>query len=541
MIAIFFAAATVSLQSALDRRVAGVPGTGIVVGVIDHGAERVYIAGSAGSGRPAGEQTLFEIGSVSKTFTATLLAAMVREGSVRLSDPIASYLPVGVRAPGKDGRQITLLDLAEQRSGLPRLPSNMQDVLGDDPYADYTVADMYAFLGGYALTRDPGAAYEYSNYGVGLLGQLLASRAGVTYERLLQHSVLDPLGMRETGFATTGTPDRPALATGHDLSGAELPSWHFQSILPAGGILSSVSDMLKYLRCNMGRGPLAADCLFAQKPRAPGAPRHEIGLVWNVNSTTGVIAHDGDTNGFHAIVAMSRDRQTGVVALSNGPVVADIGAHVVNPLYPIASCPLTVSAAKTDPTSYAGAYCNASSGLQFIVDVAPSRQLSIALPPQPAGLCRLTAPDTCSAPNVGATFKFVRQAGNVVGLWLLQNARTLEAVRLNAGGKAVVGQLPSPFPAAIALEPTALQQYVGSYASDVGTFTVTVTGDVLYVQLAGQPAAPVYASAKDEFYYKIVDAQITFNRGASGAVTSLTLQQNGMNVKATRAPPLGTP
>jgi serine-type D-Ala-D-Ala carboxypeptidase/endopeptidase len=537
VIAILFAAATVSLQTALDRRVAGAA-TGIVVGVIDHGVERIYVAGTASDGRPAGEHTLFEIGSVSKTFTATLLAAMVREERVRLSDPIAKYLPEGVRAPVKDGKQITLLDLAEQRSGLPRLPSNMQDVLGDDPYADYTTADMYAFLGGYSLTRDPGAAYEYSNYGVGLLGQLLANRAGTTYERLVRSTVLDPLDMRETAFATAGSPDPPALAAGHDLSGGQLPPWHFRAILPAGGIVSSVSDMLKYLRCNLGRGPLARDCLFAQKPRAAGAPRHKIGLIWNVNSTTGVVGHDGDTNGFHAIVAVSRDRQVGVVALSNGPVVADIGAHVVDPAYPIASCQPSVPAEETDPTSYAGVYCNASGGLQFTVAAGPTpQQLSIVLSPQPAGLCRLTDPDTCSAPNVGATFKFVRQGGDVVGLWLMQGAQTLPAVRLSAEGRAVVAQLAAPFPAAIQLPPEVLRQYAGSYSSDVGTFTVTLTGDVLYVQLTGQPAVPVYASVKDRFFYKIVDARITFERDASGAVTSLTLHQNGRDIQARRMPP----
>ncbi len=130
------AAAAISLQSALDRRVAGAPGTGIVVGIVDHGRQQVFAAGSAGNGRPADEHTLYEIGSVTKTFTATALAAMVLAGRVRLNDPIAEYLPSGVRAPGKDGKPITLLDLAEQRSGLPRLPSNMQDVYGDDPYAN---------------------------------------------------------------------------------------------------------------------------------------------------------------------------------------------------------------------------------------------------------------------------------------------------------------------------------------------------------------------------------------------------------------------
>jgi serine-type D-Ala-D-Ala carboxypeptidase/endopeptidase len=531
-------AAAVSLQSALDRRVAGAPGTGIVVGFIDHGRRQIFAAGSAGNGSPADERTLFEIGSVTKTFTATTLATMVLAGRVHLNDPIAKYLPAGVRAPSKDGAPVTLLDLAEQRSGLPRLPTNMQDVSSDDPYASYTSADMYSFLNGYALTRDPGAAYEYSNYGVGLLGQLLAARAGTTYAQLVRRSVLDPLGMSDTTFAAAGSPDPAALAVGHDLAGRALPAWHFQAIMPAGGMLSSVDDMLRYLRCNMGKGPLAQACLFAQRPRAAGAPNHAIGLIWNVNSATGIVSHDGDTSGFHAVVAISRDRQSGVVALSNGPVVADIGAHAIDPSYPIGSCPASVPASKTDPESYAGIYCNASGGLTFSVYAVPgSNELSIDLSPQPAVRCRQTDPDTCVAPAVGATLKFVRADGKIVGLWLIQGGRTLPAVRLDAGGRPAVTVLASPFPAQVALDPPALRQYVGTYICDAGTFTVTLTGAVLYVRLTGQPAIPVYASAKDRFFYKVVDAQIRFDRDSSGMVDSLTLHQDGRDIQAQRTRP----
>ena len=532
--------AAASLQSALDARVAEAPGTAIVAGVIDHGVQRVYLAGSGGNGRPVDEHTLFEIGSVTKTFTATTLATMVLRGQVRLSDPISKYLPKGVRAPSEAGRQITLLDLAEQRSGLPRLPSNMTDVAGDDPYADYTNADMYAFLSGYELTRRPGAAYEYSNFGIGLLGQLLANRAGTTYPALVHANVLRPLGMNETAFLTTGTADPAQLAVGHDLNADPVATWHAQAIVPAGTIASSIADMLRFLRCNMGQGPLAHACLFAQVPRADGEARHRIGLVWNVSSSTGVVSHGGDTNGFHSYVAISRDRQTGVVVLSNGPAVADIASHVLVPSFPIAACPASVPAGDVDPAAYAGVYCNPSTGLQFTV--APSNkpdELSIALLPQPAVSVKRSGTDTYSQPAVGATFKFARGDGGIVGLWLLQYGQEIPAVRLDAQGKGFVSQLPSPFPKVVPLDLPVLTQYVGSYKTgEIGTITVTLRGgSVLYVQLTGQPAARVYPSARDEFFYKIVDAQISFNRDASGTVKSLTLHQNGQEITASRISP----
>ncbi|MBV8345110.1 MAG: serine hydrolase [Candidatus Eremiobacteraeota bacterium] len=527
--------AALSLQAALDARAAAAPGTGIAVGVVDHGVQRIYVAGGAGNGRAVDAHTLFEIGSVTKTFTATALAAMVLRKEVRLADPISEFLPPGVHAPSKDGRRITLLDLAEQRSGLPRLPTNMDDVLGEDPYSDYTVAEMYSFLNGYVLTRDPGATYEYSNYGIGLLGQLLANRAKMPYASLVRDTVLNPLGMSETGFAEPQAPDPALLAAGHDLSGAAAPAWHFQSVMPAGGIVSNLTDMLKYLRCNMGQGPLARACLFAQRPRAPGEAGHKIGLAWNVSSATGNISHAGDTIGFHADLAISRDREVGVVVLSNGPAVTDIASHVLMPSYPIGGCLSSVAAADTDASSYAGIYCNAMGAITFSVETtAKPNELAIALSPQPKLIYQRVSDDTYYAQSVGATFKFLRAGGAIVGLRLTQIGQTIPAVRLDAQGKPVVARLPPAFPPVVPLDRATLAQYVGTYALDGGSFTVTLRGDALFVQLTGQPAVRIYASAKDDFYLKVVEAQITFNRNAAGSVTSLTLHQNGQTIRAAR-------
>lgn len=510
---------------------------GIAVGIIDHGRQSIYVAGETGDGRKVDERTLFEIGSVTKTFTATTLATMVLAKQVRLSDPISEYLPQGVRAPSKDGKPITLLTLAEQRSGLPRLPSNANGT-SDDPYAQYGNAQMYAFLSSYSLTRDPGAEYEYSNYGIGLLGQLLANRAGIPYPQLLSRSVLDPLGMHDTALVLAGVPDPAGLAVGHDLAGNALTTWHFQSVAPAGAIASNLTDMLKYLRCNMGHGPLARACLFAQKPRARGLPGEEIGLVWNLDSKRGMTWHNGATNGFNAYLGVSRDRQTGVVVLGNGPVVDDIGEHVIAPAAPLASCPTTVPAAKTDPASYTGVYCNASSAAAFTVDASSTPDgLTIALLPQPAFEYARVATDTYLFAKAAATIKFVRQSDGVVGLWLLQGGAILPAPRLNAGGDPILSRLPSPFPPEIELPAPLLQQYVGAYTADGFTFTISSNGKALSVQLTGQPAFRIYASAKDEFFLKDVWAQIHFDRNAAGGVNALTLHQNGQEVKALRTPP----
>src|SRR5690606_31689949 len=128
----------------------------------------------AGAGRTLDAQSVFEIGSITKAFTGILLADMVLRGEVSLDDAVSKYLPASVTMPSRNGQQITLAHLSMQNSGLPRLPGNMNPADPLNPYADYTVDQLYAFLSGYTMTRDPGAQYEYSNLAVGLLGHTLS-------------------------------------------------------------------------------------------------------------------------------------------------------------------------------------------------------------------------------------------------------------------------------------------------------------------------------------------------------------------------------
>src|SRR4029078_9399783 len=136
-------------------------------------------------GLPLDANTVFEIGSLTKTFTATILADMVLRGEVALDDPAQKYLPASVKVPSRNGRQITLLDLATHTSGLPKIPANLKQTDPQNPYASYSVQDLYDYLTSYTLTRDPGARFEYSNTGVGLLGHILSLKANKSYEDLV--------------------------------------------------------------------------------------------------------------------------------------------------------------------------------------------------------------------------------------------------------------------------------------------------------------------------------------------------------------------
>jgi CubicO group peptidase (beta-lactamase class C family) len=188
---------------------------GIVLGVLEaDGTRRIVSYGSAGlDARALGSSSVFEIGSITKVFTGILLADLVDRGRVSLSDPVSKYLPAGVTVPSRNGRQITLLDLATHRSSLTRMPTNMVPD-GRSAYPEYTIERLYAFLSEHELRRDIGSEYEYSNIAVALLGHVLERAAGATYEQLLQERILGPLGMRMTSTRVEGAL-RDWMTVGH--------------------------------------------------------------------------------------------------------------------------------------------------------------------------------------------------------------------------------------------------------------------------------------------------------------------------------------
>ena len=149
--------------------------------------------------------SVFEIGSITKVFTTSVLALMAATGDVSLDDPVTKFLPSTVTFP-ESGRPITLADIATQSSGLPRLPTNFSPADPSNPYADYSVDQMYEFLGGVRLTRAPGDSYEYSNLAMGLLGHVLALRAGTTYEAMVTDRLLVPILPPNCGTADPGLP-----------------------------------------------------------------------------------------------------------------------------------------------------------------------------------------------------------------------------------------------------------------------------------------------------------------------------------------------
>lgn len=225
-----------------------------------------------------GDDAVYEIGSLTKPFTARLLALLVQDGVVALDDPVAG--------PPVNGRPITLKDLAEHRSGLPRLPRKLERWDRSDPYAQFTAERMPEVIAATAPKRPPGGKVVYSNYGYGLLGHVLAEAAGTTYAELVRTRITEPLGMTRTGL------DTPGLVQGHTFFGKPTPPWNLAALAGAGGLRSTASDMLRFLAAEAEQPSLA---WF----KAPGRRLMHM--------------HDGGTGGFRSFALIKGD--TVVVAL----------------------------------------------------------------------------------------------------------------------------------------------------------------------------------------------------------------------------------
>lgn len=323
------------------------PNATVTIGVWQKGRRHVAAFGATGETEPG--RIIYEIGSITKVFTAILLAQAEAEGLVALDDPIGPLLPAKENIPADIGA-ITLKQLAMHRSGLPRLPENLDGAAqdGDNPYAHYRAAELYDCLRTVKLTRGAGDQYQYSNLGAGLLGHGLALKWGKPYEALVAEKITGPLGMTDTVFALNDEQDARFL-DGYGLFKSPAAHWDFDVLAPAGGLRSTADDMLAFIGANMiaaaapkieGVTPDPDTSPNFTTPQTVSAPSDLIpalrrarelhtpadssdlmGLGWQVrtDSLSGISMrwHNGGTGGFSTFIATDARQQIGVVVLSN--------------------------------------------------------------------------------------------------------------------------------------------------------------------------------------------------------------------------------
>jgi serine-type D-Ala-D-Ala carboxypeptidase/endopeptidase len=411
---------------------------GCVVGVFDNGRKEVHGYGEVHRGkgdRPDGD-TIYEIGSITKAFTGTLLADAVQRGLVKLDAPLQDFMPKGVTLDVAKNQPIRLVDLASQTSGLPRLPDNMKPKDPANPYADYTPELMFEFLGKHKLRRPPGE-YEYSNLGMGLLGHVLAKQARQTYEELVTERICKPLAMNDTCI-TLSAEQRKRLAPPYNGELGDAKNWDINALAGAGGLRSTVNDLLKLVEASLGDddGPVVKAIHEAWKTRYGKPGQIGVGLAWHIARDGVTRWHNGQTGGYSSAVFIYPPKKLGVVVLCN--TAADVTTPIAEKII----------------------------------------QSALGMKPEPVA---------------------VRKA--------------------------------------VKVSPDALKSYVGTYALSV-LFAITITFEdgKLMAQATGQNKFQLFAKSETEFFYKVVDAQISFVKGDDGKVQKLILHQNGQDMPGFKIP-----
>ena len=320
---------TNSLSSGLDKKVdsAVTPyislqaPAGLSIGILKDGKTIFYGYGETARGNKElpNEHTLFEIGSLSKTFTAVLLAKTVADGKAKLDDPVNKYLPDSIPLLGYDGIPVTLKTLSNHSSGLPRMPSNFQSKDLNNPYKDYHIDDLFSFYKHFMALRKAGEKYEYSNLAVGTLGVILERIYDKTYEKLFTEYICQPLGMNETREFLQKS-DSLRFAKGYTEDGTYASQWDFDALAAAGAIRSTTSDLLRYAKANLGDAPpslykaiqLTHSITFSEG-------QTKVGLGWHIikPGNDPLIFHNGQTGGFHSYLAINPSKKFAVVILSN--------------------------------------------------------------------------------------------------------------------------------------------------------------------------------------------------------------------------------
>ncbi|AXY78198.1 serine hydrolase [Paraflavitalea soli] len=292
---------------------------GLSVGIVRNGQLYMYNYGEMkkGEGRLPGVNTIFEIGSVTKTFTGILLANAVLEGKVKLDDDIRKYLDGNYPNLQYNGQPVQLVHLSNHTSGFPSMPKLNN---GEDPFSpsvQVTPAMMAEILHRVTLDTVPGTRRSYSNFAVGLLGHILEKVYKTNYEQLVKKYILDLYHMQHTKISLSPD-DYKDFATGYDMEGRSTAYWINRLATPAGGIRSTTHDMLLYIRQQLDprnkAAQLSHQLTFGDTTRGTG-------LNWGIATTSSgkhrQWSHDGGTDGFTSLCIIYPELKAGIMLLTN--------------------------------------------------------------------------------------------------------------------------------------------------------------------------------------------------------------------------------
>jgi CubicO group peptidase (beta-lactamase class C family) len=533
------------VEKSIQARIAEGLNPSIVVGIIDANGPQYHSYGlTREGGSPVNEHSLYEIGSITKVFTATLLAQEILAKKMKVDDPIKSYLPKSVKVPvyAGGGPEITLGHLSDHTSALPGFPTNYTPTNPDNPFEGITQEIIYDFISDYSLTREVGSQYEYSNLAVALLGNIIAQSEKMPYEELVIKNICQPLHMKETAITLTpGMKDH--LAYGHAMGG-EMSNWDLGAMSPAGALKSSVHDMLIFLAANMGLEKtklLEAFQLTHQQRHANG---NRMGLGWHIANGTDedIFWHTGGTGGYLTFCGFKQGEQRGVVVLTNADTGAeDIGFHLLDAASPLREVKPVISTwIKRDidahgPAGLEDRYAaeKKANPTKYTINESGINHLGYGFLGREnyEAALQVFHINVMEYPNSSNAYDSYGEA-------LMKSGRTEEAItnyqkslELNPGNTNAISMLEKMGVKyevkEVTVDEAILQTYVGTYELAPG-FNIVITrdGQRLFGQATGQSQFELFANSPTEFYLKVVEAKVVFNTNTEGVV-SMTLFQGG--------------
>jgi len=313
------------LKVRISTIVKGKSKVGLLVGLIKDGKRHVFRYGrrSLTDNRVPDGDTVFEIGSITKTFTGTILADMVLKKELSDTDPVSKFIPQDtLKLPLTDGKEITLRDLAQHVSGIPAMPDNIPDLLTrPNPLSGYTPEMMFQSLNRCKLDFPTGSRHSYSNSGFGLLAYILTVKSEKTYEQLVTDRIFTPLGMTNSTVELTEK-QKKNISTGYSFLVEEQPYWTATDILSGSGFIkSTLNDMFLYLEAVMGKETVLKQAFgIASSELRDGYPGTWIGYGWYtelMKNGEKIVCHNGATGGFYAFIGFSKSTGVGLIILSN--------------------------------------------------------------------------------------------------------------------------------------------------------------------------------------------------------------------------------
>jgi CubicO group peptidase (beta-lactamase class C family) len=401
---------TVKLE--VDQRIEHQLNPSIVVGVFENGQVEYYVKGLQNQAliQVATSQSVYEIGSITKTFTSLLLAQLIGEGKLQLDDPVQNFWPEPFKLVDSQQQPITFKQLATHTSGLPRLPNNLSP-FAKDPYADYDRTQLLA-----AVKSGPASQsaikYAYSNFAVGLLGESLAVIEQSTYNELITSKILQPLNLTQTYMTLDQVPES-LLAQGYN-GNSEASAWQFQALAGAGSIRSSIEDLLAYGVAHLEDSThalktamqLATTVHYQQGPL-------KVGLGWHVTAD-GVLWHNGGTAGFRSIIMIDPVQQKVVAGITNSSnSVEDIAAHLMDPSQPMVDHEFPVAIESQQLDVFTGTFSHPANE-QTIALIKQQDRLFFTAPKQPRQALTYIGDDTFKQITFKIKLKFNRDTNGQV-------------------------------------------------------------------------------------------------------------------------------